>query len=103
MIDRVNPYWDVKNLSQIKTVEEAAEAFEAFFVRTIMKEFRKSIPEGMFNKSFGSKMYMDMFDMQISQVIASSDQLKLKEFIIESIQPKVDYNHVKEIYKKEKE
>ncbi len=99
MIGKVNPYWDVKNLSQIKTVEEAAEAFEAFFVRTMMKEFRKTIPEGMFNKSFGSKMYMDMFDMQVSQLIASTDQLKLKEFILESIQPKVNYNQIKDIYK----
>ena len=103
MIDRVNPYWDVKNLSQIKTADEAAEAFEAFFVRIMMKEFRKSIPEGIFNKSFGSKMYMDMFDMQVSQLIASSDQLKLKEFILDSIQPKVNYNQVKDVYEKEKE
>ena len=102
MIDRVNPYWDVKNLSQIKTSDEAAEAFEAFFVRIMMKEFRKSIPEGIFNKSFGSKMYMDMFDMQVSQLIASSDQLKLKEFILDSIQPKVNYNQVKDVYEKEK-
>lgn len=103
MIDRVNPYWDVKNLSQIKTADEAAEAFEVFFVRIMMKEFRKSIPEGIFNKSFGSKMYMDMFDMQVSQLIASSDQLKLKEFILDSIQPKVNYNQVKDVYEKEKE
>ncbi len=102
MMDRVNPYWDVKNLSQIKTADEAAEAFEAFFVRIMMKEFRKSIPEGIFNKSFGSKMYMDMFDMQVSQLIASSDQLKLKEFILDSIQPKVNYNQVKDVYEKEK-
>ncbi len=99
MVDKVNPYWDIQNISQIKTVDKAAEAFEAFFVRIMMKEFRKSIPEGMFNTSFGSKMYMDMFDMQVSQLIASSDQLKLKEFILESIQPKVNYNQVKDIYK----
>lgn len=103
MIDRVNPYWDIKNLSQIKTADEAAEAFEAFFVRVMMKEFRKGIPEGMFNTSFGSKMYMDMFDMQVSQLIASSDQLKLKEFILDSIQPKINYNQVKDIYEKDNE
>ncbi len=103
MIDRITPYWDIKNLSQIKTPEEAAEAFEALFIRTMMKEFRKGIPEGMFNTSFSSKMYMDMFDMQVSQLIASSDQLKLKEFILESIQPKINYNQVKDIYSKDKE
>ena len=102
MIDRVNPYWDVKSLSQIKTAESAAEAFEAFFIRTILKEFRKTIPEGMLGNSFGSKMYMDMFDMQISQVMASGDQLKLKEFILNSIQNRVDYNHVKEVYGEKK-
>ncbi len=84
-IKPVIPYWDVQNLSSIKTAEEAAQAFEAFFIKTILKEFRKSIPEGMFNSSFSSKMYLDMFDMQIAQAIAESDQLGLKEYILQGI------------------
>ncbi len=84
-IKSIQPYWDVQKINEIKTPEEAAEAFEAFFVRMILKEFRKSIPEGLFNSSFSSKMYLDMFDMQIAQAIAQSDQLGLKEYILQSL------------------
>ncbi len=85
MIDRVKPYWDINNLSQMKTKEDVAEAFEAFFVRTMIKEMRKSLPEGIFGKSHASKMYLDMMDMQMAQTIASSDSLKIKEFIVEAL------------------
>jgi len=94
MIDRIKPYWDVNNLSQMKTKEEVAEAFEAFFVRTMIKEMRKSVPEGIFGKSFSSKMYLDMMDMQISQIVASSDSLKLKEYILESLDKSTKYQGI---------
>ena len=84
-IKPIVPYWDVQNLSNIKTPEDAAEAFEAYFLRTLLKEMRKSIPDGLFNTSFASKMYFDMFDMQIAQVMAQSDQLGLKEYILQGI------------------
>ncbi len=82
---KINPYWDIKNIKQIKSSEDVSKEFEAIFVRMIIKEFRKSIPEGLFNSSFSSKMYWDMFDMQISEVISSSDQLGIKQYINEAI------------------
>ena len=82
---KINPYWDIKDIKQIKKPEEVSKEFEAMFVRMILKEFRKSIPEGIFNTSFSSKMYWDMFDMQISEVVSSSDQLGLKAYIQEAL------------------
>ncbi len=82
---KINPYWDIKDIRQIKKPEEVSKEFEAMFVRMILKEFRKSIPEGLFNTSFSSKMYWDMFDMQISEVVSSSDQLGLKAYIQEAL------------------
>ncbi len=82
---KINPYWDIKDIRQIKKSEEVSKEFEAMFVRMILKEFRKSIPEGIFNTSFSSKMYWDMFDMQISEVVSSSDQLGLKAYIQEAL------------------
>ncbi len=96
-IKPVQPYWDIQKLNEMKTPEEAAEAFEAFFIRVILKEFRKSIPEGLFNSSFSSKMYLDMFDMQIAQAIAQSDQLGLKEYILQSLN---QYN-AKKVYRQD--
>ncbi len=83
-ISKISPYWEVAKLNEIKTEKEASEAFEAMFVNTLLKEVRKNMPDGLFNSSFSSKMYNDMFDMQIAQVIASSDQLKLGEYIEEA-------------------
>ncbi len=81
----VVPYWDIQNLNNIKTPEEAVKSFEAYFIKTILKELRKSIPDGLFNTSFSSKMYLDMFDMQIAQTIAESDQLGLKEYLLQGL------------------
>ncbi len=82
---KITPYWDFKDLSQMKKAEDVAKEFEAEFVRMLMKEFRKTIPEGLFNSSFSSKMYWDMFDMQISEAISSSDQLGLKSYILDAL------------------
>ncbi|NPA52968.1 MAG: flagellar biosynthesis protein FlgJ [Aquificae bacterium] len=81
-INQTTPYWDVKNLKNIKTAQEASQTFEAFFIKTLLKEFRKTIPEGLFNTSFSSKMYLDLFDMQIAQTISQTDQLGIKEHIL---------------------
>lgn len=83
---KITPYWDFKNLSQLKKPEDVAKEFETMFVRMLIKEFRKSIPEGLFNSSFSSKMYLDMFDMEISEAVASSDKLGLKSYILNALE-----------------
>ncbi len=83
---KITPYWDFKSLSQLKKPEDVAKEFETMFVRMLMKEFRKSIPEGLFNSSFSSKMYLDMFDMEISEAVASSDKLGLKSYILNALE-----------------
>ncbi|WP_456401266.1 rod-binding protein [Persephonella sp.] len=88
---RIKSYFDIKEVSQIKTKEEVAKEFEAMFVRMLMKEFRKSIPEGLFS-SFSSKMYYDMFDKQIAEAVASSDQLGIKSYILEALKAYEKYS-----------
>ncbi|MEO2083793.1 MAG: rod-binding protein [Desulfurobacteriaceae bacterium] len=84
-VDGTGVYWDIGNLKEIKKPLEAVAEFEAFFFRTFLKEARKSIPEGLFNSSFTSKFYFDMLDMQISEVVAKQDPLKLKVVFEEAI------------------
>ena len=95
MIDpnmKIRPYWDVKDISQLKEPEEIAKEFEAIFVRMIMKEFRKTLNNGLFSSSFQSKMYLDMFDMQIAEAVASSGQLGLKQYILDALQTYQKYS-----------
>jgi len=82
---KVNAYWDISSLMEIRKTEDISAEFEKIFIRILLKEMRKSIPDGLFNTSYSSKMYLDMFDMQLTNSIASSDKLELKTFFQNAI------------------
>jgi flagellar protein FlgJ len=82
---KVNSYWDISSLMEIRKTEDISAEFEKIFIRILLKEMRKSIPDGLFNTSYSSKMYLDMFDMQLTNSIASSDKLELKTFFQNAI------------------
>ena len=84
--ESVVPYWDVQGLNTKKDLDEVAKEFEAMFVKMILKEFRKSLPEGgLFGNTFSAKMYWDMFDMQLSETIAETNSLGLQDYIKNAI------------------
>ncbi|NPA16869.1 rod-binding protein [Persephonella sp.] len=89
---KIRPYWDVKDISQLREPEEIAKEFEAMFIRMVLKEFRKSLDGGIFSNSFSYKMYMDMFDMQIAEAIASSDQIGIKQYVLDAIKAYEKYS-----------
>ena len=79
---KIDAYWDINALEQIKTKKAAAKAFEEEFVHMLLKEARKTLPKGgILGESFSSKIYFDMFDMQLAHAISQSDQLGLQEYI----------------------
>ncbi|MEZ0323934.1 MAG: flagellar biosynthesis protein FlgJ [Hydrogenothermaceae bacterium] len=82
MIGSINFYYDIHNLNQIKTPEEAAKAFETIFYSFLMKEMEKGITS---QSSFSYNFYFDMFMMQIAQIISDSDQTGLKNYILQAI------------------
>ncbi len=82
-VDRA--YWDITSLMEIKKPEDISREFEKIFIRIFLKEVRKSLPKGLFNISFPSKMYFDMLDMQLTNSIASSDQLGIGAFFQKAI------------------
>jgi len=84
---KIDTYWDMAQLSQIKTGSSAAKAFEEEFVHLFLKEVRKEFENSpFFGGSFGNKLYFDMFDMQLAHTIAESDRLGIKEYIQEAIE-----------------
>ncbi len=88
----ITAYWDVNKISTQKNIDDVAKEFEATFVKMILKEFRKTIPEGIFGNSFSSKMYLDMFDMALSEKISESDALGLQSFIKEAVKSYTKYS-----------
>lgn len=83
-IGKINSYFDLKTIQEAKTPEEVAKNFQTIFLSMVVKEMRKTIPE-FSSKDFGSRMYLDMFDMQLAQVMSDSDQLGLKDYILSAI------------------
>ena len=81
----IKTYWDINSISNIKKLDDAAKAFETEFIHIFLKEVRKSMGKGMFSSSFTSKMYLDMFDMQMAKSISDSDKLGIKEYFLEAI------------------
>lgn len=85
-------YWDVNKISTQKNIDDVAKEFEATFIKMILKEFRKTIPEGIFNKSFSSKMYLDMLDMTLAEKISETDSLGIQSFIKEAVKTYAKYS-----------
>ncbi|WP_028950651.1 rod-binding protein [Sulfurihydrogenibium subterraneum] len=83
-INHINSYFDLKSIQEAKTPEEVAKNFQTIFLSMVVKEMRKTVPQFSSN-DFGSRMYLDMFDMQLAQVMADSDQLGLKDYILNAI------------------
>ncbi|HIE35456.1 MAG TPA: flagellar biosynthesis protein FlgJ [Campylobacterales bacterium] len=81
----IKTYWDIKSISNIKNLEEAAQAFETEFIHIFLKEVRKELERSISNSSFSSKIYFDMFDMQMAKNISQSGQLGIKEYFIDAI------------------
>ena len=92
----IKAYWDIQGLSTKKTLDDVAKEFEATFLKIILKEFRKTIPEGLFGSSFSSKMYLDMFDMTIAEKISETDSFGLQKYIKEALSQYSKYSGEKD-------
>ena len=82
---KVIPYWEVNRIEEIRSIGDISGEFEKIFLRFLLKEMEKTVPEGLFNSSFQSKMYLDLFGMQLVDSISSSGKLGLRSFFEEAI------------------
>ena len=51
-------------------IEQAARQFEAMLLQIVIKEMRKTVPEGMFASS-GTEVFQDLFDQELSNHMLS--------------------------------
>jgi len=73
VIDSVSMFSDLALLDQPTTgegkekseIEQAARQFEAMLLQIVIKEMRKTVPEGMFASS-GTEVFQDLFDQELS-------------------------------------
>ncbi len=70
-VGRAEVYWDLAQIEEIKSGKEAVRQFEVYLVNQFLKEAEKSMPEGLFSPegNFSTKLYWDLFNMELSQKI----------------------------------
>ncbi len=62
--------------------ERAFKELEGLFLKELLKEMRKSVPdEGIFKKSHATEMYEEMLDEVFSQAMAGSGQFGIAKQI----------------------
>ena len=54
-------------------IEDAARQFEAMLLQIVIKEMRKTVPEGMFSSS-GGEIFQELFDQELSNEMLGSGQ-----------------------------
>ena len=64
--------------------EEAAKAFEGYFNMVLVKQLRKSLPEGFFSGT-GSDVYGSWFDQYVGQTLAERNGLGIGDMIRDSL------------------
>jgi len=84
VIKPIKSYFDLKSIQESKTPEEVANTFQTIFFEMMLKEMKNGLFE-FSSSDFGNKMYMDMFFMQLAQVMADSNQIGLKDYILNAI------------------
>jgi len=80
-MDAIGAVMPPQGLDNIETfrgerTERAYPAFEAMFLRELLKEMRKTVPEeGMFPKSPATRQYEEMLDGVLAENMADGGQL----------------------------
>jgi len=84
-INSANPTFN-ENADKAK-MEEAAEQFEAVFLQQMINSMWNSVPnEGLLSGGNEEAFYRDMFNQALSEEIASSQSMGLKDMILKEMQ-----------------
>jgi flagellar protein FlgJ len=83
---KIEAFWDLNSISEIKNSSMAAKTFEEEFIHFFLKEVRKGLKDPLLGNSFASKIYYDMFDMQMAKAISDSGKIGIKEYIQNAVE-----------------
>ena len=79
--NRVEPWADARRAAQEGRTEEATQAFGDLLATLLVRELRRSIPEGLVGDGPGSDVYEGWFDEHLGRTLAESDALGLAGMI----------------------
>jgi flagellar protein FlgJ len=70
-------------------LEKACKDFEAIILNQMLSAMRKAVPEGgLFEKSYGEKIYQSMMDEELSKNIAHGKGMGLGEMLFRQLTSK---------------
>ncbi len=67
-------------------VEEAGKAFETYFSSLLVRELRRSLPEGLVGGGTGSDVYEAWFDEHVGRALADAKGLGIQQMLQPHIQ-----------------
>lgn len=76
----------VRRAAEQGRVEEAAKAFETYFTSLLVREMRRSLPEGLVGGGTGSDVYAAWFDENVGRALAESRGLGIQQMLQPHIQ-----------------
>ena len=79
-------YWDLKKLSEMKSIDRISQEFEAYLLNTFLREALKPSEFSLFGKGFQASMYRDFLSMTLSEEIAQKGNLGLGSFIERAVE-----------------
>lgn len=66
------------------SLPEAAQAFEAYFISSMLKEMRKTIPQGGFiNSGKGQEIYQSLLDEALAKKMSETGGIGLSRILIQ--------------------
>jgi Rod binding domain-containing protein len=76
----------VRRAAEQGRVEEAAKAFETYFASLLVREMRRSLPEGLVGSGIGTDVYGAWFDEHVGRALADSRGIGIQQMLQPHIQ-----------------
>ena len=84
------PMLSLESALEGPTTPETAEKFEAMLATMLVKEMRRSVPEGFFGEGSAGDIYSAWLDEHVGKTLASNDSLRMREMIERSVMNKIE-------------
>lgn len=75
---------DAEAIERARTTREAAQQFETYLARVLVREMRKTVPDGLFAGP-AMDMFSDLFDEELAERISADGSLGLAEALARSM------------------
>jgi len=78
--------FEEKDTGNLKEIRKAAQAFEAYFIHSLLKEMRKTVPGGGFlGAGPGKEIYESLLDEALAAKMAEREGIGLAKLLVKKL------------------